>query len=161
MSARLAEVLGIYQGSNGDATMELYARLAALGPIGKIAVNLFRAQKASERAKVYRRGYARVAYDKKQWAIDNLCRALDAHAVALGIEWGWGEDAKQPIHRFVLYVELPTGQVSFHTSARSAGPDHMHGWDERPGMGPERICRWAASLLDDATDRRAGDARHG
>lgn len=120
---------------------------------GHVAVNLFRACKASERAKVYRGGqrgngsYRGMAYDRKQWAMDNLCRALGEHAGILGISWGWGTDDKQPMHRDVLYVDLPTGQVSFHTAGRGKGPDYLHQWDGVPGQGPDRVCRWVARVL--------------
>jgi hypothetical protein len=144
MSAALAEVMSIYRGSDGAATRALYARLDGLGPIGVVAVNLFRAQKCSERAKAYRgRGYKDAAY-----GMDNLAAALGEHAAPLGIVWGWGEDDKQAFHRHVLYVELPTGQVSFHTDKRGAGPDHPGGWDGMAGMSADRIVRWVGRLLD-------------
>src|ERR1700676_464322 len=61
----LATILSIYAGSNGDATKALYASLEKRGPVGLIALNLFRACKASERAKIYRgRSYKGAAYDK-------------------------------------------------------------------------------------------------
>jgi hypothetical protein len=149
MSAALADVLRVYQGSNGDATRALYVRLEALGAAGTIAVNLFRAQKSSERAKVYRGGgYRGMAYDRKQWSLDNLCTALAEHAAALGIEWGWGEDSETIGFTQVLYVELPTGQVSFHAPTRGTGPDHARPWDGRKGQSPDRIIRFVARLLD-------------
>lgn len=58
MSA-LVDVVRIYDGSDGDATKALYERLAKLGAIGEIALNLFRAHKNSARAKVYRGGRGR------------------------------------------------------------------------------------------------------
>lgn len=149
----LVQVARVYQGSDGDATKALYARLETFGPIGTVAVNLFRAQKASERAKVYHGGirgrgsYRSMAYDRKQWAMDNLAAALAQHAEALGIAWGWGEDAKQDYHRCVLYVDLPTGQVSFHTAARSQGPDYPGQWDGVRGQSVDRIVRWVARVL--------------
>jgi hypothetical protein len=152
MSAALAEIIAIYQGSDGEATKALYARLEKLGPIGAIAVNLFRAQKASERAKVYRGGgYRGMAYDRKEWAIENLCTALSAHAAGAGLVWGWGIDDKQPVHKRVLYVDLPTGQVSFHCASSSPGPDYPGQWDGMPGQSPDRILRWIGRLLDQAT----------
>jgi hypothetical protein len=48
----------------------------------------------------------------------------------------------------VLYVELQTGQVSFHSSERMMGPDFTKEWDGRKLEGPPRICRWVASLLE-------------
>lgn len=140
-------VLRVYRGSNGDATKALYAELEKIGPAGIIAVNLFRAQKASERAKVYRRGFKGAAYEKKQWSMDNLASALGVHAPALGFIWGWGKDEKQPFHTHVLYVDLPTGQVSFHAADRGAGPDYPKLWDGMPGQSPDRICRWVGRLL--------------
>jgi hypothetical protein len=69
--------LEIYAGSDGEATKRLYAELEALGLVGVIAMNLFRACKASARAKVYRGGgYRGMAYDKKQWSIGQLVEAL-------------------------------------------------------------------------------------
>jgi hypothetical protein len=149
----LATILCVYQGSDGEATKALYTRLGAFGPAGMVAVNLFRACKASERAKVYRGGgYRGAAYDKKQWSMDNLCTVLIAHAVEVGAgRWGWGiDDALQERgapHHHVLYIDLPTGQVSFHTERRGAGPDYSGAWDGMPGQSAERICRWCAQLL--------------
>jgi hypothetical protein len=142
----VADVMRIYTGSDAEATKRLYAELEALGPIGHIAMNLFRAQKASERAKVYRGGGFRgKAYDKKEWSIGNVCAALLEHGASM--PWGWGIDEKQPVHRHVLYVDLPTGQVSFHTGSRGEGPDYPGQWDGKPGQSPDRIVRWCASLL--------------
>lgn len=144
----LAGVIKIYEGSNGDATRALYAELEQLGPIGVIGLNLFRACKCSERAKEYRgRGYKGAAYDRKQWSMDNLCTALEGNAASLDIVWGWGVDEKQDYHRHVLYVELATGQVSFHSATRGKGPDYPSGWDGRPGQSAGRICQWVARIL--------------
>lgn len=143
----LAAVVRVYAGSDGDATRALYERLQQLGPDGTIAVNLLRAKKASERAKAYRGRFRGIAYDRKQWAMGNLVEALVDHADGLGLRWGWGTDHAQPVHRHVLYVELPTGQVSFHTGARSDGPDHHRPWDGRRGQSPDRIIRWVTRLL--------------
>lgn len=148
-SVHLAYVMTVYSGSDAHATKGLYARLVKVGPVGTIAVNLLRAQKSSERAKVYRgRSYRGLAYDKKQWSMDQLTTALTEHGEALGIGWGWGEDPKQEFHRWVLYVELPNGQVSFHTAERGAGPDAPRPWDGVLRASPQRICSWAAQLLE-------------
>jgi hypothetical protein len=141
-------VLSVYQGSDGDATKALYAELEQLGPLGMIALNLFRAQKNSERAKAYHgRGYKGAAYDRKQWAMDNLASILTDHAIPCAIQWGWGIDPEQLKHNTVLYIDLPTGQVSFHTEARGAGPDYPGEWDGVKGQSPDRIIRWCARLL--------------
>lgn len=91
----IGQVRQVYYGSNGEATAALYARLEKLGPVGIVALNLMRACKASERAKKYRGGngrssYRAMAYDKKQWSMDNLCRELVIHGDTLGLDWGWG-----------------------------------------------------------------------
>src|ERR1051326_7628212 len=112
--------LEIYNGSDGAATKALYARLELLGPVGLVALNLFRAQKCSERAKVYRGGvpgrgsFKAMAYERKQWSMGNLCKVLQEHAQGLQLRWGWKEDPGQEYYPWVLYVDLPSGQVSFH-----------------------------------------------
>lgn len=143
----LARIITIYQASNAAATVELYRQLAEIGPAGELAVNLLRACKKSERAKVYTRRYKGASYDGKQWAMGEICRVLVAHPHIVPA-WGWGLDEKQPYHRHVLYVELPNGQVSFHTDERGAGPDYGRPWDGKPGVSAQRACSFAASLLD-------------
>lgn len=140
-------VIAIYEGSDGDATKALYAALDKLGPIGLIAVNLFRAQKCSSRAKVYRgRSYKAEAYDRKNWSLSLLTLVLEKHAAELQIKWGWREDPRQEFHKWVLYVELPTGQVSFHTAIRGFGPDYLTEWDGKH-LSDQRIVTWVQSLL--------------
>lgn len=152
MSA-IAHIMSVYTGSNGDDTRALYEALALVGPLGLVAVDVFRACKASERAKLYRGGvrgkgsFRRMAYDRKGWAIDNLTRTLTAHGEALGIGWGWGEDRATPGYHWVLYVDLPTGQVSFHAPARGGGPDYAGAWDGIKGAGPQRVCSFCARVL--------------
>lgn len=153
----LADITKVYEGSDADATRALYARLAELAPRGPIAVDLLRVCKASERAKLYagRRGgrgspnYRALAYDKKDWAIGELCRSLGAHADDLGIAWGWRLDPKAVNFENVIYVEIPGGgQVSFHTHYRRDGPDYAGDWDGAVGQAARRICRWAEAVLD-------------
>lgn len=146
--SELLAIMQVYAGSNGEATKALYARLEPLGPAGAVAVNLFRAHKASARAKVYRGGGHRGrAYDKKQWSLDNVAEILAEHAGALGIVWGWKVDPLQSFHRWVIYVDLPTGQVSFHAAARGEGPDYQGEWDGSREQGPTRICRYVQAVL--------------
>lgn len=145
----LRNVAAVYDGSDGDATKQLYARLEALGIAGFVAMNLFRACKASQRAKLYRRRQKGSAYGKKQWSMDNLCTALTNRGSAAGIDrWGWGRDDKAVGYEHVLYVELPTGQVSFHTDRRGVGPDYPGVWDGCKASGG-RIVQWCARLLDE------------
>lgn len=126
----------VYQGSDGALTKAYYAALETQGPIGIVAVNLFRAQKCSARAKVYRggiRGVGRfkdLAYQRKGWSLENLSKVLGEHGAALGIAFGWGKDPGQEWNPHVLYIDLPIiGQVSFHSPARYEGPDYSGAWD--------------------------------
>lgn len=120
----------IFEGSDGEATRRLYDALQAFGPAGVVALNLFRAQKCSTRAKLYRRrSHKGEAYDRKNWSMSNLCDVLAAHSEALDLRWGWKEDPAREFHMQVLYVDLPSGQVSFHCAARMKGPDYPGDWD--------------------------------
>lgn len=149
----LIEAYNVYNGSDGEATKALFARLEQLGPSGAIAVNVFRAHKNSARAKVYRGGirgegsFKRKAYDRKEWALGNLSDILVRHAEACAIAWGWGVDPSQEYHRHVLFIDLPTGQVSFHTAVRGSGPDYAGMWDGSTEEGAGRVCRWVSQLL--------------
>lgn len=148
------KVQQVYDGRDGDATKRLYAELEQLGPVGVIAVNLLRASKTSAAAKRYRGGnqhgsYRDQAYRRKQWSMENLARGLGEHAGALNLTWGWKVDPKQEYHRWVLYVDLPTGQVSFHTEARGAGPDYAGDWDKVPGVSASRIIAWVSTLYQE------------
>jgi hypothetical protein len=145
MTRDLANILAIFEGSNAAATIALYDDLLALGGGGTIGIELFRVQKASSRAKVYRGGGFRgKAYDKKEWALGNLCKALAETAT---LRWGWKPDPAAEFHHWVLYVDLPNGQVSFHAGHRGEGPDYAGDWDGVRNMSPTRICRYVADLF--------------
>lgn len=153
MIMALSDIMTIYAGSDGDATKALYQQLQLAGPRGLVAIDLFRACKASERAKAYRGGqrgrgsFRRMAYEKKSWAIENLAANLSDRAADLGIVWGWGIDPSQDYHRDVLYIDLPAGQVSFHTAPRSKGPDYPGEWDGARGQASMRICQFCLQTL--------------
>lgn len=160
MAMAYTEILRTYEGSNGDATMALYRELQGHGAAGHIAVNVFRAMKASERAKVYRggergadgrtgRSYRDMASDRKRWAIDNLVKTLLERAEDLGIGWGWARNRYLPTLgcEWVLHIDLPTGQVSIDCGDRGAGPDFEPGWDDVIRAGPPRIARWCEQVL--------------
>lgn len=156
----LTTIIKIYQGSDGRATGALYAELGKLGQAGIVAVNLFRATKCSERAKVYRGGgYKGAAYDRKAWSINNLCAALTKDAEALGIRWGWSVDAEMKVtgdpHYHVVYCDIPTGQISFHSDVRGEGPNYSGRWDGVRGHGPSRICNWIDRLFQEHADAPA------
>ena len=142
------DVDAIYRGSDGEATKELYRALEQLGPRGIVALNVFRAQKCSERAKCYRGGirgkgsYSSMAYDRKQWSMGNLAMVLSRHAAALGIAWGWKIDPAQSYHCWVLYIDLPTGQVSFHADF-ATGFKQTTWWDRH-----RKISRHHLNMTD-------------
>jgi hypothetical protein len=149
-----------YMGSNGDVTRALYDHLKGLGPLGELAVNLMRATKSSERAKVYRRGNStRAAYDTKQWALANICRTLAKEAFAEIPTWGWGTDVQKfeagDPHYHVLYVDLPTGQASWHTDFRCEGPDYPGERDGMRGVQVNRVLRFVGRVLGDETAEAA------
>lgn len=125
------DVIRIYAGSDGADTMALYAFLTAAGPLGAVARDIFRAQKCSTRAKLYKkRAHKRDAYDRKTWSMGLLADTLIEHAVTLGIPWGWQYDAPREPHAWVLYVQMsPVWQVSYHTGERGKGPDFNGVWD--------------------------------
>jgi hypothetical protein len=124
----------VFAGSDGELTRRYYAALQTRGPVGLIAMNLFRAQKTSTRAKLYRgRRYKSAAYDVKSYSMSELCRVLADHGAQLGIAYGWKEDpatvfGSEP--SWVLYVDLASyGQVSFHSPSRGSGPAYSGEWD--------------------------------
>jgi hypothetical protein len=153
---KLMNIRAIFHGSDGAATKALYAELEKRGPLGRIAVSLLRAEKASERAKVYRGGvrglgsYRSLAYSKKDFSIQQLCLLLHTHAPALGIEWGWKADPKMEAsgdpHDQVLYCDLPQGQVSFHSSQRYVGSEYAGQWDGKH-MSQARILSFAEHVM--------------
>lgn len=151
----LEAITAVYEGSNGDQTRALYRELEGLGPVGTVAVNLFRAHKTSGRAKDYRGGdrrgsYRKQSYATKEWSLGNLVAALTTDDV--GLVWGWAIDEalrmRDDPHHHVLYVDLPTGQVSFHTGQRMGDRLYPGVWDGARKMGAKRICAWVAGLLD-------------
>jgi hypothetical protein len=146
----------VYAGSDGELTKAFYAELEKRGPIGLVAMNLFRAQKCSARAKVYRGGqrgrgsYRSMAYERKSWSMGLLCEILAKHSAELGIRYGWKEDPRTVFRMdssWVLYVDLPTGQVSFHSPSRGRGPDYPSDWDGVPDVSAARIILFCDRVM--------------
>lgn len=149
-----AKLNWIYYASDGQATTQLYKRLERLGPKGIVALNLFRAQKASARAKVYRGGrngesFKSMAYSRKRWSIENLCKALLEHGKSIGVRFGWGKDKDEAYASWVFFVDLPTGQVSFHSPDKFEGPTYDKDWDGVKGASISRIVAYCESVLND------------
>jgi hypothetical protein len=139
----------IYAGSDGDATKQFYAHLEGYGPRGIVALNLFRASKCSARAKLYRRRRHKAsAYDRKNWSLENLVAVLLQHADALGIVWGWKLDPTESFAEWVLYVELPAGQVSFHSTVRMSGPDYAGEWDRVKDAQAMRVIKFCDRITE-------------
>jgi hypothetical protein len=145
----------VFKSSDGELTKRYYAKLEACGPIGVVAVNLFRAQKCSTRAKAYRGGlrgvgsFRSMAYERKAWAMQNLCRVLVKHGGELGIPFGWKRDANTPLRgdaSWILYIDLPQGQVSFHSPARYEGPEYPGDWD-KVHANCERVLVFCGSVF--------------
>ena len=139
--------LAILRQSNGYVTKSFYADLNACGFEGELACALFRAQKRSEAAKSYRGGkYRRAAYDVKNWSLSEICRILQSGASTCSMAWGWQRDPATPGYEWVLYVDLPTGQVSFHSAERLTGPEYQATWD-RQKISRERILAFCDYVL--------------
>lgn len=148
------KALEIYRTSRGEETRRYYAALQERGPLGVVAMNLFRAQKCSSRAKKYHGGikgvgsYRNLAYGRKGRSLEELGKALLAYP-ELAITFGWKRDPGAFHHAadWVLYVDLPQGQVSFHSTERFAGPDYPGDWD-RQRRSEERILAFCDSVFD-------------
>lgn len=158
----------VYNGSEGALTRAYYAALEQRGPAGIVAVNLFRAQKCSTRAKKYRGGvrgvgsYRGMAYDRKAWSMGNLCAALAEHGEALGIAYGWKRDPLALTNPWVLYVDLPNGQVSFHSPTRGEGSDYAGEWDAMHAS-EQRILAFCDGVMHgirvDVTNHSTGELK--
>ena len=135
----------VFAQSNGGLTTAYLKRLRERGPRGKIAAELFVAQKASERAKMYRGEYVEVAYDRKSSGIEALCRILAEENC--GLQWGWKLDIIPHKPPCVLYINLPDGQVSFHSYKRFVGPDYPNTWDGS-SLSRRRILLFCDSVME-------------
>jgi hypothetical protein len=151
----------IFKQNDGEVTKAYYAELNGKGPLGELAVALFRAQKRSTAAKKYRRGkFRHAAYDVKNWSLSEVCRILDSMFTTEEFNWGWQEDQNTPGFSWVLYVDLPGfGQASFHSAERLKGPDFagkwsgVHGESERAILGFCDIVMEPQMVMDDPSKR--------
>ena len=92
---RGSQAWNVYLSSKGGATRSYLCQLEKKGQIGRIAAQLFRAQKSSARAKRYRGGlehvsYTDLAYERKGECLQRLCELLSEDAC--GMRWGWQHD---------------------------------------------------------------------
>jgi hypothetical protein len=159
----------IYEGSDGAATKALYTELAGYGPIGIVAINLFRAQKCAARATFIsdwiatlpraeqehqNAHYAVLVFSRRHYALVQLAAVLGECAADLGIGYGWGCDLTAPRYPWVLYVDLPTGQVSFHALTKGDGPAYPGVWDGVVDASAERIIAFVNLILHPSTVHR-------
>ena len=143
----------VYETSDGALTRKFLLELEQRGPAGVVAALLFKAQKASRRAKRYggagrgRLSFRELSYERKGESLKELTAALTEHGAALGITFGWGRDEGQ-CNPWVLYVDLPgLGQVSFHSPERYDGPDYPGEWDGARAS-EERIINFCQKVID-------------
>jgi hypothetical protein len=147
-----------FDASDAAATVELYRQLCARGPVGHVAQCLFRAQKTSSRAKVYRgRRFTSAAYENKASSMEQCVKMLEKHGSALGFGFGWKEDPSVlfgDAPSWVLYVDIPAGlgaatvrQVSFHSPQRGNGPTYSGEWDKIKEQSAPRIIAFCTYVL--------------
>jgi hypothetical protein len=149
--------LEVFKQNDGDVTKAYYADMNSRGPAGQLAVALFRAQKRSTAAKKYRGGkYRRAAYEVKNYSLSEVCRILTAYP-DLGLRWGWKDDPKTPGFTQVLYVNLPQGQCSFHSSDRLNGPEYPDDWDGAHAS-TERILAYCDAVANSEAPRPVAPA---
>jgi hypothetical protein len=146
----------IYSASDAQKTNEYYSVLFSKGALGELAVYLLRAQKNSARAKEYRGGvlgqgkFSNMAYRRKDYSLEKICSLLKDYAGDLKIRYGWKPDPTVPLRgqmSWVLYVDLPTGQVSFHSADRYEGPAYEGIWDGK-FESPRRIHKFCDAVND-------------
>lgn len=152
---RTSEVARAYHGSDPVVSRRVCAELERIGHLGRLAASLFRAQKASTRAKRYRGGpdcghssYRTLAYERKGAQLAALVSRLSEDSC--GYSWGWTRDAAEDHASWVVYLDLPMGQVSFHSVERLDGPDYPGQWDGQRASEARIILFCQAILGDDA-----------
>jgi len=121
----------IFKARDSKATMEFCTELATRGIDGAVAVSLYQVQYSSSRAKKYRRDGRQSSYARKNQVLSRVPHWLKASS----IPFGWGHDRSTIAYPWVLYVDLPTGQCSFHNQSRGPGPDYLGKWiDDKPSF---------------------------
>lgn len=140
----------VFNQTDGEVTKDYYAQLDSRGPAGQLATALFRAQKRSTAAKRYRGGkFRRAAYDVKNWSLSEVCRILSSGNLP-DCRWGWKidramEERGDP-HHWVLYIDITSGQCSFHSSVHLEGPEYPGEWDGTR-LSKERILAYCDEVM--------------
>lgn len=153
----------VYSGSDGAETRRLLTALRKRGLVGDIAACLFTAQKSSERAKRYgysgfrgsrgRVSYRDLSYTRKGqalFALSQILKEMDSKYALQGgaLLWGWRKHDQFGMPPYVLYVDLPTGQVSFHLHERYPGPEYPREWDGVRKASAGRIVQFCQNILE-------------
>jgi hypothetical protein len=132
-------------------TRWILRQLTACGPLGQVAAELVRIQKAGTQAGVYRgtaasgNSFRELALRRKREHLLKLVGLLGSMRPAPS--WGWANDPLQPQARWVLCLDLPTGQVSFHSSERFEGPDYTRRRESDVSPREHRILAFCDALL--------------
>jgi hypothetical protein len=71
--------------------------------------------------------YSEEAYRRKAKALKEVCDLLAIDAC--GFTWGWRGDKEGSRVPWILYIDLPKGQASFHSIERFQGPRYPGQWD--------------------------------
>ena len=140
-----------YHESDASRTKRLLRALTATGQLGRIASDLFRAQKSSARARsieAVSTGDPRIP----SWPTGARARCWPLFAKRwsrMPRVWSGAGARTLPgiFARWVLYVELPTGQVSFHSPDRLDGPVYPGAWDGMRDASAGRILRLCDQIL--------------
>ena len=85
-------------------------------------------------------------YYEKRIAISNAVKL----ATEAGVKFGWRRDGS--LVPWVVYFEVPTGQVSFHDSTRGEGSDYDQPWDGVRNASGERISSAIEALVATPTE---------
>ena len=111
--------------SDAPLSRSLCRDLDSKGPIGQLASLLFKAEKAAMQAKSYvgkapvsGRPYRNYSQDRMREMLAKAVSLLDAHAVAMGVTWGWSRNDAPGKPPWILCIDLPTGQVTYRVQER-------------------------------------------
>ena len=148
--------------SDAPASRRLCKELDAMGPIGQLASLLFKAEKAYGQMKSYQgtapvsgRPYRGYSQDRLKEMLSKAVILLGAHALSMGISWGWKANNKPNEPPWLLCINLPTGQVIYRLPYRSNGPD-CESLSATGSRNSDYIAKYCVGLLDGrwtATDK--------
>lgn len=125
-------VAEILYASNNPNTRQLIRQLNCCGLQGKLASQLFAAQKAMKAACLSHQDAAACkgsdtdkSPERMQKPLLETSLWLNFNAMKYKIRWGWCENSNRGDFHWVLAIDLPTSKVGFKSSKRMVGPDHI------------------------------------